>query len=167
MPVRRSNSLTAQNGRSWLFSSFLLILMSSHMDFHSFVNTLIHCYIYPFIHSQILSKRDSHLYIYTITGPCFLGTHFIIVFSRVLRDSTPRFVRPSVGWSVGRFVGPHFTFFIRFTFLTSPLLPKWSSDLKYGPCPPDSSIIRQGFNVVFWRTSLGRFNFRVTDWRTN
>ena len=54
------------------------------------------------------------------------------LFSRVLRDSTPRFVRPSVG----RSVGPHFTFFIRFTFLTSPLLPKWSSDLKYGPCPP-------------------------------
>ena len=53
-------------------------------------------------------------------------------FSRVLRDSTPRFVRPSVG----RSVGPHFTFFIRFTFLTSPLLPKWPSDLKYGPCPP-------------------------------
>ena len=58
------------------------------------------------------------------------------VFSRVLRDSTPRFVRRSVGRLVGRSVGPHFTFFICFTFLTSPLLPKWSSDLKYGPCPP-------------------------------
>ena len=29
----------------------------------------------------------------------------IAIFSRVLRDSTPRFVRPSVGWSVGRSVG--------------------------------------------------------------
>ena len=36
---------------------------------------------------------------------------------------------PSVGWS-------HFTFFYDFISLTSLLLPKWSSDLKYGPCPP-------------------------------
>ena len=35
------------------------------------------------------------------------------IFSRVLPDSTPRFVGPSVGWSVGRSVGPsHFTFFM-------------------------------------------------------
>ena len=33
-------------------------------------------------------------------------------------------------------VGPHFTFFMIFNSLTSLLLPKWSSDLKYGPCPP-------------------------------
>ena len=45
------------------------------------------------------------------------------VFSRVLRDSTPRFAS-------------RFTFFCDFYFLTSLLLPKWSSDLKYGPCPP-------------------------------
>ena len=39
--------------------------------------------------------------------------------------------------SVGRSVGPsHFTFFYDFISLTSLLLPKWSSDLKYGPCPP-------------------------------
>ena len=55
------------------------------------------------------------------------------VFSRVLRDSTPRFVRQSVGWSVGRSVT--FYFFYDFYFLTSLLLPKWSDDLKYGPCP--------------------------------
>ena len=45
-------------------------------------------------------------------------------------------VRRLVGWSVGRSVGPHFTFFIHFSFLTSPLLLEWSSDLKYSPCPP-------------------------------
>ena len=37
-----------------------------------------------------------------------------MVFSRVLRDSTPRYVGPSVGrsvgWSVGRLVSPLFTF---------------------------------------------------------
>ena len=41
---------------------------------------------------------------------------FLLVFSRVLRDSTPRFVGPLIRWSVGPSVGPlvrpsHFTFF--------------------------------------------------------
>ena len=40
---------------------------------------------------------------------------------------------PSVGRLVGR---SHFTFFYDFISLTSLLLPKWSGDLKYGPCPP-------------------------------
>ena len=31
---------------------------------------------------------------------------FIMIFSHVLRDSTPRFVRPSIGPSVRRSVGP-------------------------------------------------------------
>ena len=39
----------------------------------------------------------------------------------------------SVGRSVGR---SHFTFFYDFISLTSLLLPKWSDDLKNGPCPP-------------------------------
>ena len=34
--------------------------------------------------------------------------------------------------SVGR---SHFTFFYVFYSLTVLLLPKWSGDLKYGPCP--------------------------------
>jgi len=44
----------------------------------------------------------------------------------------------SVGQSVGRSVGwsVTFYFFYDFTFLTPLLLPKWSGDLKYGPCPP-------------------------------
>ena len=53
------------------------------------------------------------------------------LFSRMLRDSTPtlsvrRSVRPSVPL--------YFFWFLR--SLASLLLPKWSSDLKYGPCPP-------------------------------
>ena len=59
-------------------------------------------------------------------GQC--GT-FVMVFSRVLRDSTPRFVCPTVGRSVTLY------FFYDFYFFTSLLLPKWSSDLKYGPVP--------------------------------
>ena len=44
----------------------------------------------------------------------------------------------SVGRSVGWLVGWSVTlyFFYDFISLTSLLLPKWSGDLKYGPCPP-------------------------------
>ena len=56
------------------------------------------------------------------------------LFSRVLPDSTPGLVC----WSVGQLVGLSVTsyFFYDFYFLSSLLLPKWSSDLKYDPCPP-------------------------------
>ena len=53
------------------------------------------------------------------------------IFSRVLRDSTPRFVRRSIGWSVG-----HTLLFYVFYSSTILLLPKCSGELKYGPCPP-------------------------------
>ena len=51
------------------------------------------------------------------------------LFSRVLRDSTPRFVGPSVGPSVRPSVGPsvrpsHFTFSALMGFLALLLLPK-------------------------------------------
>ena len=61
------------------------------------------------------------------------------IFSHVLRNSTPRFVGPSVGPSVSPSIGPsvrpsHFTF-LRFLWsLATLLLPKWWSDLC--PCPP-------------------------------
>ena len=59
------------------------------------------------------------------------------ILSRVLRDSTTHSVRLSVGWSVGRLVSrSRFTFFYDYISLTSLHLPKWSSDLKCGPCPP-------------------------------
>ena len=51
-----------------------------------------------------------------------------MVFSRV-HATTTRFVHRSVGWSVT------LNFFLWF-YLTSLLLPKWTSDLKYGPSPP-------------------------------
>ena len=62
----------------------------------------------------------------------FLVNDFRLIwlFSRLLRDSTPRFV----GQSVGRLVTLYF--FYDFYFWTSLLLPKWSCDLKYGPCLP-------------------------------
>ena len=47
------------------------------------------------------------------------------------------FVRPSVRRSVGSSVG-HILLFYDFYSLTLLLLPKWSGDLKYGPCPPAS-----------------------------
>ena len=52
------------------------------------------------------------------------------IFSRVQRDSTPRFVGRSVGLLVTLY------FIYDFYTWTSLLLPKWSRDLKYGLCPP-------------------------------
>ena len=37
-----------------------------------------------------------------LPSPSFRGFYVSRFFSRVLRDSTPRYVGPSVGWSVGR-----------------------------------------------------------------
>ena len=89
---------------------------------------------------------------FTLLWPSYLCSSFLLfffffssfLFSRVLRDSTPRFVGPSVGPSVRRPVGPsvgpsvrHTLLFLGFLgFLASLLLPKWSGDLNYGPCPP-------------------------------
>ena len=54
-------------------------------------------------------------------------------FSRVHATLQPALsVGQSVGWSVGHTL----LFFYDFISLTSLLLPKWSGDLKNGPCPP-------------------------------
>ena len=52
-----------------------------------------------------------------------------IIFSCVLRDSTTRYVGPSVGWSVGWLVSPLFTFLAFLSFLSIRLLPRCPSDL--------------------------------------
>ena len=66
-------------------------------------------------------------------------------FSRVLRDSIPRFVRPLVGrlvgWSVGRLVGPHFTFFIFLRSLASLLLAKCFSNSNNAPARPQATEV--------------------------
>ena len=63
--------------------------------------------------------------------------------SRATRLYTPlcrsvrRSVGPSVRLSVGPSVGPsHFTFSALMGVLALLLLPKCSTDLNYGPCPP-------------------------------
>ena len=70
------------------------------------------------------------------------------IFSRVLRNFTPRFVGRSVGRSVG-----HTLFFYDFYFRTSLLLPKWSSDLKYGPYPPARDFGSRVSGLVFLNTT--------------
>ena len=79
-----------------------------------------------------------------------LNYHFI--FSRVLRDTTPRFVHPfvrpsirpsvrssihpSVPLSVRPPIGPsHFTCFISLLSFSSLLQPKFFREIKYDPCP--------------------------------
>jgi len=54
-----------------------------------------------------------------------------------VRPSVRRSVGPSVGPSVRRSVRPsHFTFSALMGVLALLLLPKCSTDLDYGPCPP-------------------------------
>ena len=66
---------------------------------------------------------------------CF--SYLAFLFSRVPCDSTLCFVGSYVYPSVCLSVRPsHFTFFGFLRFLSSLLLPKWSSDLKYSSCPP-------------------------------
>ena len=58
-------------------------------------------------------------------------------FSRVLRDSTSRYVGPSVGPSVGWSVGPLFTFSAFLRSLSIRLLPRCPGDLlQHCSCPP-------------------------------
>ena len=95
-----------------------------------------------FLHSNSQSSKAGQRVWLATYCPWVTGSHLKswvnnkcqLIFSRVLRYSTPRFVGQlvclSVGWSVTLY------FFYDFYFWTSLLLPKWSSDLKYGPCPP-------------------------------
>ena len=55
---------------------------------------------------------------------------------------------PSVGWLVGWSVTLYF--FYDFISLTSLLLPKWSNDLQYGPCPPARDFGNRVSGLVFF-----------------
>ena len=92
----------------------------------------------------------------------FFTTFFpiLLFFSRVLRDSTPRFVGPSVRRSVRpsvrRSVHPsHFTFLALMGFLALLLLPKCFTDRNYGPCRParDWGSRVSGLVLVAWYTT--------------
>ena len=72
-----------------------------------------------------------------------------------IRQSFSPSVRLSVHWLVG-----HTFLFYDFYFWTLLLLPKWSSVLKYGPCPPTRNLCSRVSGLVkLWR-------FSITDWRS-
>ena len=84
-------------------------------------------------------------------GKILPGT-FFHVFSRVQATLQPAL---SVGWSVGRSVGrSHFIIFYDFISLTSVLLPKWSGDLKYGPCLPARDFGSRVSGLVLFSVSF-------------
>ena len=58
--------------------------------------------------------------------------------------------------SVHPLVGRSHYFFYDFYFRTSLLLPKWSSDLKYGPCPPAHDFGSPVFGLVHRKIWLKR-----------
>ena len=125
-------------------------------------NSLIHTIIYLSIHCSFLestgsmtstsrsAQRAQRLNIMpkkTMTSIYnqgqWQGTFTRYAFSRVLRDSTPRFFGPSVRPS-------HFTFYGFSRHLDSLLLPKWWSDLNYGPCPPTRDWGSRVSGLVLW-----------------
>ena len=64
--------------------------------------------------------------------------------------------------SVGRLVG-HTLLFYDFISLTSLLLPKWSGDLKYDPCPParDFGKSVSGLVLTCWIKRHGRMDIKI------
>ena len=64
----------------------------------------------------------------------------VSLFSRVLRDSTPRFVRPLVG---------HTLLLLCFLFFDRTTPAQCSGDLKYGPCPPTRDWGSCVYGLVF------------------
>ena len=77
-------------------------------------------FLYFVTESRSRFSRICFYYILGSTPPTFLLFTFILLFLLSffyllvfsVADSIRGFVRPSVGWLVGRSVGPHFTFFI-------------------------------------------------------
>ena len=113
-----SNKRTLFFFLSHFFFFFSLSLFFLSIQFSHFTpSVLIHVY------SSFLSSL-------------LLFSELFFLFSRVLCDSTPRFFGLSVGWSVGRSVGPLFTFSAFLNFLSIRLLPGCPSDfLQHCSCP--------------------------------
>ena len=61
--------------------------------------------IFPFIFLSFGSPLLLLIFHFPCTLTCVISIFKKIVFSRVLRDSTPCYVSPSVGWSVGPLFG--------------------------------------------------------------
>ena len=99
----------------------------------------------PGISTEFISF--SRLY-YSILSMLKSGSDLLFkafLFSRVLHPAL------SVGWSVG------YTLLFFIIFFTSLLLPKWSSDLKYGPCPPARYFGSRVSGLVFFSLGIVRY----------
>ena len=115
--------ITPQN-RSlyWGIFSYLSQLGNTVSIIHSLTHSLAHSLTRSLTHSPYhsLAYSFTRLIIYLLNHPlAYSSTRlFIVYLSRVLCDSTPHFVAPSM--------------FLQ--SLVSLLLPKCSCDLKYGHC---------------------------------
>ena len=99
----------------------------------------------PILFSWVLHDTRTHYVFRSIRLSvilCFLVTCYATLHSALS-------VRPSVTYY----------FFVFFYSLTSLLLPKWSSDLKYGPCPPHATGVAvypvlSHEKTLFWKVLL-------------
>ena len=126
---------------------------------------------YLIIILQFKWKKEYHSLIVCTFGSTHNSNLFCKLYKRYSKDRgellvactrlyTPTY--PSVCRSVGRLVGCSFYFF--YIFFTSLLLPKWSSDLKYGPCPPTRDLgSRVSGLVLFIYSFMKIFHFEVKN----
>ena len=147
--VRQCNARKANWGDIFFQQNMVSISQYSRIWLHSGTYPLDDAKVVDPLETLPRWKADSLRWMAELSPPIKKRqpADFIVItsFSRVLRDSTPHFVRRLVCWSVG-----HTLLFHDFYFLTSLLLPKWSSDLKYGPCPPARDFGSRVSGLVFW-----------------
>ena len=92
-----------------------------------------------------------HIYAPRKKAPQWCLIRFLVACYATLHPALS--VGQSVCWSVGRSVTFYFFyFFYEFYFWTSLLLPKWSGDLKYGPCPPARDFGSRVSGLVFFQS---------------
>ena len=90
---------------------------------------------------------------------CYATLHPALSVRPSVRRSVRPLVRPSVGPS-------HFTFSASMGFLAIPLLPKCSTDLKYGPCPPARDWGSRVSGLVTADREFTRYLNRIRGFRT-
>ena len=94
-----------------------------------------------FVPPHYLSKVKGYSQLFLFEAPKCLG-----LIRGWLDWPSSQPVRPSIGW----LVGPLPFYFYDLYSLTSLLLPEWSSDLKYGPCPPTRDWGSRVSGLVFF-----------------
>ena len=172
--ILKSSFFLEKNSTRSYFFMFILSLI--------FVNFFFHWFSYQFAHLWFGWHSQARPITWLIV-PMFLGRNLWEQWSQSIRwwsrlSGVTLFsvacyatlhlalsVWPSVRWSVGP---SHFIFSGFSRSLALLLLPKWSSDLKYSPCPPPARDHVSRREALFIPWSIGWFvNWSACLWSLN